>query len=174
MKIIFSFPNVYKYIFHSTFLLFTQHHYHHHLCPLRVWNVNEIFSSTFIHCSNLYSFLSFLPFFQWNLICNRSMLSSLTQTVFMVGYIPSGLILALVADRIGRKSIIWTSFTLEILAGISCIFSFSIWQFIISRLLLGIAVCMRGNVLFALCKNHFNFPIPVQTVHEHDSYCDDR
>ncbi|XP_015788960.1 organic cation transporter protein [Tetranychus urticae] len=87
---------------------------------------------------------------EWNLICNRSMLSSLTQTVFMVGYIPSGLILALVADRIGRKSIIWTSFTLEILAGISCIFSFSIWQFIISRLLLGIAVCMRGNVLFAL------------------------
>ncbi|XP_074603915.1 organic cation transporter protein-like [Brevipalpus obovatus] len=102
----------------------------------REWEYEKKFHSTIID--------------EWDLVCDQSWLSSMTQSVFMFGYIPAGLILCLVADRIGRKPLIWFGFTLELFSGLACIFSNSIWQFIVARFFMGIGISVRGNVLFAL------------------------
>lgn len=109
-----------------------------HFVNCSQWVIEDTFGSTIVN--------------EWQLVCKKDWLVSFTQTAYMFGYIPSGLLLALAADRIGRVPTIWFSFFLELLAGIAIIFSSSIWQFIIARFVMGVGVCTRGNVLFALCK----------------------
>ena len=71
-------------------------------------------------------------------MCDRTNLASLTQSVFMLGYLVSGFVFAYYSDKYGRRPLVWISFAFEILALISCSLSINITQYLISQFFVGI------------------------------------
>ncbi|CAG2100137.1 unnamed protein product [Medioppia subpectinata] len=74
----------------------------------------------------------------FDLVCNRANYASLTQAFFMLGYVVSGLIVAHYSDKYGRRPMVLMCYVVEILGIISCAFSYNIYQYLISRLLVGV------------------------------------
>lgn len=70
----------------------------------------------------------------------------------MFGFVISGLVFAHLSDKRGRRPVIWIGFGLEVVFGLSCAFSANIWQYGVSRLLLGMGSSARGLALFTLRK----------------------
>jgi len=61
----------------------------------------------------------------------------------MVGMVLSSLMSGHFSDKYGRLPVLWAAVVLEIIAGLSCAFSFSIHQYMISRFLLAIGAYGR-------------------------------
>ncbi|XP_054158725.1 organic cation transporter protein-like [Oppia nitens] len=87
---------------------------------------------------------------QWHLICNRRELSSLTESLHMLGYGMGAIIFGYLSGRFGRKPVLWIAIILEVLAGLSSALSVNIIHFSISRLVLGMAVNGRYLTSFIL------------------------
>ncbi|RWS29104.1 organic cation transporter protein-like protein [Leptotrombidium deliense] len=87
---------------------------------------------------------------EWDLVCDRAWMVSTTQSFYMVGMILSSLVCGQMSDKYGRLPILWASILFEIFAGISCALSFSIYQYMISRLILGIGAYGRYLTGFML------------------------
>ena len=66
------------------------------------------------------------------MVCDHSYFVSLTQTAYMCGYVLAGCFKFL-SDKFGRRKMTLIALTIEITGCLSCAFSFSIYQYIISR-----------------------------------------
>ena len=91
---------------------------------------------------------------KFDLVCDRSYLASLSQSLYMSGYIIAGTLMAYLSDKYGRRPLAIYCFIIEIAANISCALSPTIIQYLISRFLVGVAGTGRGIAFLALCKNH--------------------
>ncbi|XP_055946439.1 organic cation transporter-like protein isoform X1 [Argiope bruennichi] len=87
---------------------------------------------------------------QWNLVCDREWLVSVSKSTFIIGYIFSSSIFAYLADRFGRKPIAMLCNVLAIISGICTIFSTSFLMFAIARAFAGIGVTGTANITFIL------------------------
>ncbi|XP_054158726.1 organic cation transporter protein-like [Oppia nitens] len=87
---------------------------------------------------------------EWHLICNRRELSSLTQSLHMLGYGLGAIIFGYLSGRFGRKPVLWMTVTLELLAGLSSGLAINVIHFTLSRLVLGMAVNGRYLISFIL------------------------
>ncbi|XP_012543888.2 organic cation transporter protein [Bombyx mori] len=77
---------------------------------------------------------------EWNLICEKSFLKDITQTLFQFGVLFGSLVFGIISDRYGRKSTLITSVVLEVITGIMSSFMPDFWSFTIIRMILGISV----------------------------------
>ncbi|CAG2168371.1 unnamed protein product [Oppiella nova] len=88
----------------------------------------------------------------FDLVCERTNYASLTQSFFMLGYVASGFVISYYSDKYGRRPMIYLSYSIEVLAIISCAFSYNIYQYIISRFLVGFG--HSGGVLECCGPKH--------------------
>ncbi|CAG2178290.1 unnamed protein product, partial [Oppiella nova] len=77
--------------------------------------------------------------YPWTLVCDRNRLASMSQSLYMFGYVLGAVIFGYLSDRYGRLPIIWWTIIIEIIAGISSALSVNITHFIISRIILAFA-----------------------------------
>src|SRR5581483_6324266 len=89
---------------------------------------------------------------QFDLVCDRSYYSSLTQSFYMVGYMFAGVFLSYFSDKNGRKPVAVVSIAVELVATLSCALSVNFWQYLASRFLLGFGTTGRSMSLRILCK----------------------
>ncbi|XP_054158700.1 organic cation transporter protein-like [Oppia nitens] len=82
---------------------------------------------------------------EWQLVCDRQGLASLSQSLFMLGFALGAVIFSYLSDRFGRLPILWITVILEILAGLSSGLAMNVTQFNISRVILGMV--SNGNYL---------------------------
>ncbi|XP_054158733.1 organic cation transporter protein-like [Oppia nitens] len=87
---------------------------------------------------------------EWDLTCDKHGLASLSQSLYMVGYVLGALIFGCLSDRFGRQPILWLTVILEIMAGLSSALAVNIIQFIISRMILAFASNGRLLTTFML------------------------
>ncbi|XP_053878149.1 solute carrier family 22 member 16 isoform X2 [Malaclemys terrapin pileata] len=73
---------------------------------------------------------------EWDLVCHREWLAKLTQPTFMLGVLLGAVIFGDMADRVGRRYIMWFTSTGQFLFGIAVAFTFDYYSFVIIRFLL--------------------------------------
>lgn len=82
---------------------------------------------------------------EWDLVCDRSWLISLTQSLYMSGFIISYLVNGYISDRFGRWRSLMLGALIEVLSGFGCAFSGSITTFMIFRFLVGLGNAGRSS-----------------------------
>ncbi|XP_066466728.1 solute carrier family 22 member 16 [Tiliqua scincoides] len=73
---------------------------------------------------------------EWDLVCQREWLAKLTQPTFMLGVLFGALIFGDIADRMGRRHVIWFTSTGQFIFGIAVAFTFDYYSFLVVRFLL--------------------------------------
>ncbi|KAI1286802.1 Solute carrier family 22 member 4 [Halotydeus destructor] len=73
---------------------------------------------------------------EWDLVCSRSWLASLSQSAYMGGMMVSSLAVGYISDTYGRKVALWLSMSLEIGASLASVVSPSVLWFTIFRFVL--------------------------------------
>ncbi|XP_075975242.1 organic cation transporter protein-like [Anticarsia gemmatalis] len=77
---------------------------------------------------------------EWNLICDKTSLASLAQSMFHVGILAGSLLLGYISDRYGRKIVVLISLFFEVVfVAISAAVPV-FWMFIVFRFLIGVMV----------------------------------
>lgn len=74
---------------------------------------------------------------EWDLVCNRSWMVSMTQSLYMSGFILSFPIFGYISDRYGRWNSLLMGAIIEMSAGFGCAFANSITVFMFFRFLIG-------------------------------------
>ncbi|XP_054167878.1 organic cation transporter protein-like [Oppia nitens] len=87
---------------------------------------------------------------EWDIVCNRAQLASLTQSAYMAGVMVTVVVMGQLSDKYGRRPIIWAGLIIELIAGLSSAFSISIEHFIISRFALAYGASARWGTGFVL------------------------
>jgi len=82
---------------------------------------------------------------EWDLVCDRSWLISVTQSLYMGGFILSFLMFGYISDRFGRWRSLMLGALIEILSGFGCALSGSVFSFMIFRFLLGLGNAGRSS-----------------------------
>ncbi|KAM4693466.1 solute carrier family 22 member 16 [Discoglossus pictus] len=72
----------------------------------------------------------------WDLVCDREWLAKLIQPTFMFGVLLGAVIFGDIADRVGRRPVMWFTSTGQFLFGIAVAFTFDYYSFVIVRFLL--------------------------------------
>ncbi|XP_014461339.1 solute carrier family 22 member 16 [Alligator mississippiensis] len=73
---------------------------------------------------------------EWDLVCEREWLAKLTQPTFMLGVLIGAVIFGDIADRMGRRHIMWFTSIGQFLFGIVVAFTFDYYSFVVARFLL--------------------------------------
>lgn len=76
---------------------------------------------------------------EWDLVCNRSILSSLSQTIFMLGILFGNMVFGVLADKFGRRKPLVFAVIIQLFFGVAASFSPNYWLFIIFRFVIGLA-----------------------------------
>uniref|UniRef100_A0A2A4KAN0 Major facilitator superfamily (MFS) profile domain-containing protein n=1 Tax=Heliothis virescens TaxID=7102 RepID=A0A2A4KAN0_HELVI len=77
---------------------------------------------------------------EWDLICNRTYLASLAQSMMQIGILAGSLLFGYLSDRYGRKSVVLISLFFEVVSvAISAVVPY-FWLFMICRFLIGVAL----------------------------------
>uniref|UniRef100_A0A023GLG6 Putative synaptic vesicle transporter svop n=1 Tax=Amblyomma triste TaxID=251400 RepID=A0A023GLG6_AMBTT len=87
---------------------------------------------------------------EWDLVCSRSWLVSLSQSVYMAGYMTSMIIFGQLSDRVGRRMVICIALTILLTAGFSTLLSQSFVTFITLRYFVSLGVSGVGATSFVL------------------------
>lgn len=87
---------------------------------------------------------------QWDLVCSRSWLVSLSQSVYMAGYMTSMIIFGQLSDRVGRRTVICIALTILLTAGFSTLLSKTFIAFISLRYFVSLGVSGVGATSFVL------------------------
>ncbi|XP_023225876.1 organic cation transporter protein-like isoform X2 [Centruroides sculpturatus] len=87
---------------------------------------------------------------KWNLVCDKSWLISMSQSVYMAGILLASLLLGHISDRFGRRPVLLISFVSTFCSGIICAFSPSYIVFTVMRFIIG---CGKSG-LFDTCFVH--------------------
>lgn len=108
--------------------------------------------STFHYHDSLYGLTAVK---EWDLVCDSSYLSSLSQSAYMIGIVFSALIFGYCSDKFGRKPTVLVAIVIEICSGFLSAYSNSITMFIITRFLLAFGCYGRNltGILFLLQLN---------------------
>ena len=93
-----------------------------------------------VQCAIIYS-----PILQWNLICDKSSLTKLSQSMFFIGAMLGAWLWGTVADRMGRRKVFFMTVVLSSASGIGYSLSPNYYIFLVFRLL--IAMNMAGVIL---------------------------
>uniref|UniRef100_UPI00398EE024 solute carrier family 22 member 16 isoform X2 n=1 Tax=Pristiophorus japonicus TaxID=55135 RepID=UPI00398EE024 len=75
---------------------------------------------------------------EWDLVCDREWLAKLTQPIFMLGVLLGAVVFGDIADRLGRRSILWFTSTAQFVFGVAVAFTYDYYSFIIVRFLLAL------------------------------------
>ncbi|XP_021181713.3 organic cation transporter protein-like [Helicoverpa armigera] len=82
---------------------------------------------------------------EWDLICNRTYLASLTQSMMQIGILAGSLLFGYLSDRHGRKLVVLISLFFEVVfVAVSAVVPY-LWLFMICRFLIG--VTLGGTML---------------------------
>lgn len=100
---------------------------------------------------------------EYSLICDRTYLASTAQALYVAGYFVASFLAGWASDRYGRSPVLWASVLGELIAGIACSFTFSMWFFMLCRFILGIAV-------YAKFLTAYTMVIEVAGSHERTIY----
>ncbi|KAM7119372.1 solute carrier family 22 member 16-like isoform 2-T2 [Ciconia maguari] len=84
---------------------------------------------------------------QWDLVCDREWLAKLIQPTFMLGVLIGAVIFGDIADRMGRRRVIWFTSAGQFVFGIAVAFTFDYYSFMIVRFLL--AMVSSGYLVVA-------------------------
>ncbi|XP_049872509.1 organic cation transporter protein-like [Pectinophora gossypiella] len=84
---------------------------------------------------------------EWNLICDRTSLASLSQSMLQVGILAGSLVYGYVSDRYGRKISTINAFFFTALFGVLAAVSPQLWMFIVCRFFIGMS--LGGTMLCA-------------------------
>ncbi|XP_054165996.1 organic cation transporter protein-like, partial [Oppia nitens] len=87
---------------------------------------------------------------EFDLVCSRSNFASISQTLFMLGYVVSGLVFAHYSDKYGRRPIVWLSFSIEIFGILLCALSTNIYFYSFARFLVGMGSSGRGMTIYII------------------------
>lgn len=80
---------------------------------------------------------------EWDLVCDRSWMISMTQSLYMAGFIVSYPMFGYMSDRFGRWLSLLVGAMIEVTGGFGCAFSGSIRTFMMFRFLLGLGTAGR-------------------------------
>ncbi|KAM4770788.1 solute carrier family 22 member 16 [Rhinophrynus dorsalis] len=72
----------------------------------------------------------------WDLVCEREWLAKLIQPTFMLGVLIGAVVFGDIADRVGRRLIMWFTSCGQFLFGVAVAFTFDYYSFVIVRFLL--------------------------------------
>ncbi|XP_053159118.1 solute carrier family 22 member 16 isoform X3 [Hemicordylus capensis] len=73
---------------------------------------------------------------EWDLVCQRAWLAKLTQPTFMLGVLLGAVIFGDIADRMGRRLVLWFTSIGQFIFGVAVAFTFNYYSFVIVRFLL--------------------------------------
>ncbi|CAG5027905.1 unnamed protein product [Parnassius apollo] len=76
---------------------------------------------------------------QWNLVCDREYLKSLTQTIFMFGILVGNMVFGHLSDRFGRRMPFLAAVFIQLVSGVATAFSVNWYMFTTLRFLLAVA-----------------------------------
>ena len=130
------------------------------------WSIKHTILNSFNMVMSFYMIISMhliILFSQFNLVCDRSYYASLTQSAYMVGYIFSGILLAHMSDKYGRKPIAWLSMILELITTLCTALASNYWIYLISRFLLGFASLGEWMSLEILRERN-NFSVEIKLL----------
>ncbi|XP_075059022.1 solute carrier family 22 member 16 [Mixophyes fleayi] len=72
----------------------------------------------------------------WDLVCDREWLAKLVQPTFMLGVLIGAVFFGDIADRVGRRPIMWITSSCQFLFGVAVAFTFDYYSFVIVRFFL--------------------------------------
>eukprot|EP00795_Rhopilema_esculentum_P001124 gene1124-15466_t len=87
---------------------------------------------------------------EWDLICEKNSLSYLANSALFLGWAVGALVLSAIADRFGRKSVLFPSLGTVILCGFISAFVHNFWLFFVLRLITGFAQGGVGLSIYVL------------------------
>ncbi|KAF8778714.1 Organic cation transporter protein like [Argiope bruennichi] len=87
---------------------------------------------------------------QWDLVCSREWLVSLSKSVFMAGTFVASLLFGQLADSLGRKPTIIACCAITLFSAVICAFSTSFIMFIVTRFFVSFGISGVYNVSFVL------------------------
>lgn len=70
---------------------------------------------------------------EWDLVCDRDWLVSITKSIYMAGFLVSVLVFGQISDKIGRRPVILMCVIILLSSGVICAFSISFIMFTVSR-----------------------------------------
>ncbi|XP_059468322.1 organic cation transporter protein-like [Neocloeon triangulifer] len=99
-------------------------------------------STETVQCKNWvfdYSKYSSSAVFEWDLVCDKSWMRSMADTVFMLGILIGAILFGHLSDKYGRKPIFFFSLVLQVVGGVTAGFAPEYYTFIFARLCIGIS-----------------------------------
>ncbi|XP_077145575.1 solute carrier family 22 member 16 isoform X1 [Ranitomeya variabilis] len=75
----------------------------------------------------------------WDLVCDHEWLAKLAQPIFMVGVLIGAVAFGDIADRVGRRPIMWFTSSCQFIFGVAVAFTFNYYSFVIVRFFLAMA-----------------------------------
>jgi MFS family permease len=87
---------------------------------------------------------------QWDLVCNRSYLASLAQTVTMLGILFGNMLFGYLSDRFGRRNPIICAVMLQVISGTAAAFTPWFIVFLVLRFLAALATGGTMVISFVL------------------------
>ncbi|XP_054718179.1 organic cation transporter protein-like [Uloborus diversus] len=87
---------------------------------------------------------------QWDLVCNKEWLVSMSKSVFMAGILVACILFGHMADSLGRRPAIAASACTAICSALICAFSTSFTMFIITRFFMAVGIAGVFNTAFVL------------------------
>lgn len=91
------------------------------------------------------------PVIQWDLVCSKSNLPNLSQSVYFVGALIGAWIWGIVTDKFGRRKVFFLTSLLMILSGIGTALSVGYYSFVFFRLCSGINCAGALLSCYVLC-----------------------
>lgn len=82
---------------------------------------------------------------EWDLVCDRGWFISVTQSLYMSGFILSFLMFGYISDRYGRWTSLLLGGSIEIISGFGCAFASSVTWFMVFRFLIGLGGAGRSS-----------------------------
>lgn len=76
---------------------------------------------------------------EWDLVCTRSSLSSLSQTIFMLGILVGNMLFGVLADKFGRRLPLVIAVIIQLIFGVATSFAPNYWMFVFFRFVTAVA-----------------------------------
>ncbi|XP_017026871.1 organic cation transporter protein [Drosophila kikkawai] len=74
---------------------------------------------------------------EWNMVCNRSLLSATSDSLFMLGVLLGSFIFGQMSDKLGRKPTFFASLVIQLIFGVLAAVSPEYFSYTISRMIVG-------------------------------------